>query len=322
MKYLIRRSEMKPKIILFLIAMNVLALTSCAVFQPTSERSSGVIMSATAAPGAPLPAMAPNAGELVSKDLSTQTQSTDQIVIKNASLSIAVLDPLTSMQTIMSMANDMGGYVVSSNVYKTTTADNVEVPVVDVSVRVPAEKLDQAMQQIKSLVPDVKTDVLLENISGQDVTKDYTDTESRLNNLKAAEAQLVKIMDQATRTEDVMAVFNQLTSVREQIEVLQGQLNYYKESSQLSALSVHIQAKEALKPITIGGWQPGLEVQKALQALVDGLKMLVSLLIWLIIVLVPILLLIGVPIFLIVRFIRNRRQTTKPVVVKPPESKK
>jgi hypothetical protein len=168
------------------------------------------------------------------------------------------------------------------------------------------------------MVPDAKTDVLSENISGQDVTKEYTDTDSRLNNLRAAEAQLVKIMNAATRTEDVMAVFRELTSVREQIDVLQGQLNYFKDAARLSAVSINLQAKEGLKPISVGGWQPGLEIQKALQSLVKGLTLLVNLLIFLIIVLVPLGLIIGLPIYLIVRAVRRHRQTSKPAEPKAP----
>jgi len=314
---------MKKSIGLTLIILSALLFSACAAFQSApAQNSSEPMIASTAMSAAPMPAMAPASGEAVSKDLGTPADTTDRIVIKNANLSIAVLDPATAMQSVIAMTESMGGYVVSTNSYKTTSDSGVNVPVVEMTVRVPAEKLDQAMLQIKTLVPDAKTDILSENISGQDVTKEYTDTESRLNNLKAAEAQLVKIMQQATKTEDVMAVFQQLTSVREQIDVLQGQLNYYKESASLSAITLHIQAKEALKPITVAGWQPGLEVQKALQALVDGLKFLVNLLIWLLIVLVPIVILIGLPIFLIVRAIRRRHQVTRTVPVKAPVEKK
>ena len=49
-------------------------------------------------------------------------------------------------------------------------------------------------------------------------TAEYTDLQSRLRNLEAAEAQLVNIMDGATKTEDVLSVFNQLVYIREQIQ--------------------------------------------------------------------------------------------------------
>ena len=308
---------MKRKITISLMMVCALLVTACsAITTPLRSESAGgapIKAASTAAASVPLVA-----GERGSKEIGPTTNTVDRIVIKNASLSLAVVDPAASMQSITNMAEGMGGFVVSSNVYKTTSTDGAEHPAADITVRVPFEKLDDALKQIKALVPDAKTDILNENISGQDVTKEYTDTESRLNNLKAAETQLVKIMEAATKTEDVMAVFRELTSVREQIEVLQGQLNYYKDAARLSAVSINLQAKEAIKPITVAGWQPGLEVQKSLQALVKGLTLLVNLLIFMLIVLVPFVLIIGLPIYLIRRAVRKHRQTNKPAEPKAP----
>jgi hypothetical protein len=304
---------MNKKIFISLVTVCALVIMTACSAKVSPLRSDSVAGAPMVAPSAPRAA-----GETLSKDLGSTANTVDRIVIKNASLSLAVVDPTTSMKSIATMAEGMGGFVVSSNMYKTTSSAGAELPAADITIRVPSEQLDIALTQIKALVPDAKTDILNENVSGQDVTKEYTDTESRVNNLKAAEVQLVKIMESATKTEDVMAVFRELTSVREQIEVLQGQLNYYKDAARLSAISINLKAKEALKPITVGGWQPGLEVQKALQSLVSGLALLVNLLIFVLIVLVPLGLIIGLPIYLILRTIRRRRMNEKPAEPKAP----
>jgi len=138
------------------------------------------------------------------------------------------------------------------------------------------------------------------------VTSEVTDLESRLRNLRAAETQLLEIMENATESEDVIAIFRELTNVRGEIEVIEGQLKYYRESARLSAISVFLQAKAAIEPITIGGWQPGVEAQRALQALVEGGKYIVNALIWLVLFAVPILAVIILPIYLIVKAVRKR----------------
>ena len=304
---------MNKKIFISLVTVFALIIMTACSAKVSPLRSDSAAGAQMVAPSAPRVA-----GETVSKELGSTANTVDRIVIKNASLSLAVVDPTASMKAIATMAEGMGGFVVSSNMYKTTSSAGAELPAADITVRVPSEQLDIALTQIKALVPDAKTDILNENVSGQDVTKEYTDTESRVNNLKAAEVQLVKIMESATKTEDVMAVFRELTSVREQIEVLQGQLNYYKDAARLSAVSINLKAKEALKPISVGGWQPGLEVQKALQSLVSGLALLVNLLIFVLIVLVPLGLIIGLPIYLILRAIRRRRMNEKPAEPKAP----
>jgi len=276
-----------------------------------SEQKMGLPMTAAEAPRAEMSEGAYEGDSSAGSSFDSTGINVERIVIKNASLSIVVPDPSSAMQSIVDMAEGMGGFVVNSNIYKTTTSQGLEVPIANITVRVPAEKLDQALIQIKALVDDLDIDVLNEDISGQDVTSEVTDLESRLRNLEAAEEQLLKIMDDAYRTEDVLIVFRELTSVRSEIEMIQGQIKYYRESAQLSAVSVYLQAKAAVEPITIGKWQPGIEIQKALQALVNGGKFLATMLIWLLILVAPLLAAIFLPIFFIIRYFRKRKLLKK-----------
>lgn len=304
----------KNKIWIILLTLTM-ALASCSMAMneamPMEDLDYGMESMAAEAPRAAVEKMIMEEAEASGDYTTSSSLSTDveRIVIKNASLSIVVEDPIESMETITKMAEDAGGFVVNSNSYKTTSSQGLELPTANITIRVPAEKLDETIADIKALVDDEDLDVRSEDISGQDVTGEVTDLESRLRNLQSAEEQLLEIMDEARTTEDVMTVFQQLTSIREEIEVIQGQIKYYRESASLSAISVYLQAKEAFEPITIAGWQPGLEAQKALQALVEGGKFLAEMLIWLGIFVVPFLAAIGLPIFFIVKSIRKRRKT-------------
>lgn len=305
---------MKINKLLIATAIIMSMLASCAALMPdNSPRSSEVTtqdyMQAPMAPEAMEKMADEESGQ--ASDFSGSAATGVRIVIKNAYLSIVVKDPAASLETIGNIANRMGGFVVTSNVYKTTTNTGIEVPAANTTIRVPVNQLDAALNQIKALVDDPKIDILREEISGQDVTSEVTDLESRLRNLQAAEEQLLEIMDNAIETEDVVSVFRELTSVRGEIEVIQGQIKYYRESASLSAISVNLQAKAAVEPLTIGGWQPGLEVQKALQALVNGGKYLVNILIWLVLFALPFLAVIGLPVFFVIKAIRKRRQAKK-----------
>jgi hypothetical protein len=211
------------------------------------------------------------------------TAGVERLVIQNADLSIVVADPAAKMKAIEQMAENLDGYVVSSNLYQTTTSTNAKVPEGQITIRVPVEKLDKALDTIKSDVIEVQS----ENRSGQDVTKDYVDLQSRLKNLEATEAQLVKIMKDANKTEDVLNVFNQLTSIREQIEVVKGQIQYYEESAALSAINVRVIAEESVQPIEVGGWKITGTARNAFQSLIDFAQGFVRFLIWLIILIIP-----------------------------------
>jgi hypothetical protein len=107
--------------------------------------------------------------------------------------------------------------------------------------------------------------VVSKNQSGQDVTADYTDLQSRLRNLERAEEQLSQVMADANRTEDVLLVYNELTQVTEQIEVIKGQMQYFEEASAFSAISLTLNAIE-IPPATPpkAKWQPSEAVRAAL----------------------------------------------------------
>ncbi len=227
-----------------------------------------------------------------------------RMVIENADLSIVVADPQAKMQAIAAMAERMGGFVVASNLYETRLSGGGKAPEGSITVRVPAEKLNQALQEIKEGIVELQT----ETRSGQDVTQEYTDLSSRLRNLENTERQLNDILQKAEKTEDVMLVFNQLTQIREQIEIVKGQMQYYEQSAALSAISIRLIAEETLQPIDIGGWKPEGVVRDAVQALVDFLQGFFEFIVWLVIVMLPAAILIlsslGLALFVLWRFVR------------------
>ncbi len=218
----------------------------------------------------------------------------DRIVIKNADLTIVVSDVSGRMKNIQIMAEQMGGFVVSSNLYKSYTNNNVQVPEAQIVIRVPAEKLDAALEQIKKDVVDVQ----VETVSGQDVTSEYVDLQSRLKNLESAEAQLNAILQKTTDTTEVVNIFNQLVAYREQIEVIKGQIKYYDEASSLSSISVRITAEETVQPLVIGKWEPKGIALEAVQDLINFLKGFAGFLIRFVIFTLPAWIIIGIPLYL------------------------
>lgn len=249
---------------------------------------------------------------------SLQVQETQiRMVIKNASLSIVVEEPAVTMDLISSLAESLGGYVVSSNLYRVQMDSGLEIPQASITIRVPAETLDQALDEIKSGAGQV----LNEYVSGQDVTQEYTDLGSRLRNLERAEEQLVEILEVSYETEDVLSVYNRLVDIREQIEVIKGQMQYYEQSAALSSISVDIQANEAVQPLRIGNWQPVGVAKKAIQALINTLKFLANVLIWIALYILPVALVLFFPIRWIWKGLKKLSQRRKETVARKKERK-
>jgi hypothetical protein len=238
----------------------------------------------------------------------------DRLVIRNANMSIVVEDPAESVDRISQLATSMGGFVVSSNVFQTTFGESqLREPIIarqaSITIRVPSERLDEALDRIKADA----LDVLNQNVSGQDVTEEFTDIQSRLRNLEAAEEQLLEILDGAVETEDVLRVFEELRRVREEIEVLRGRAQYLQESARMSAISVELVPDEANQPIQIGRWTPTGTAREAVEALIQALQFLADVAIWGVICVLPVGLIVGLPGYLAMRAIlRRRRASAKP----------
>jgi flagellar basal body-associated protein FliL len=313
---------MKMKRLLFIAIFSMFLLASCASAQvpaptsaPQSRGVSGVVASSNSIGMVAAPTAAP-AAEAPSTDNSGGTTDATsgtikQMVIQNASLTILVDDPAKSLDAIMKMAKDMGGFTVSSNTYQTYTSSGDQVPTATVTIRVPSDQLDTALDKIKALTGDASKFVTDESVSGTDITQEYTDLQSRLTNLEQASDELTAMYDKATKADDILAIYNQKLQITEQIEVLKGQIQYDEQASAKSAISVQLNAKATAQPITVAGWQPTGIARQAVQALLNFFKGFVNFLIWLVILILPILIVIGVPLYFLIRWLVRRKKAKR-----------
>ncbi len=240
-------------------------------------------------------------------DIGDSTGMTqERLVIKNADMRVSVADPNVAMQAVNSLATRLGGFVVSSESQSSSSASG-GYKTAWISIRVPSDKLEEAMQAIRELAANGKDGVLSESVSGEDVTSDYVDSQSRLRNLEAAEKQLVSLMENTTDLEQTMAVFRELTRTREQIEVTQGHIKYLRESSSMSLISTFFVAEASLKPIEIGGWKPEGTAREAIQTLINFGQGLADFLIRFSIICLPFLIPLGIGLFFLIRALKKRR---------------
>jgi hypothetical protein len=247
---------------------------------------------------------------------SSAPAATDRLVIQNADLTIVVKDVEARAREIQDMAKQMGGFVVSVNIGQSYIKNGTQVPQAQVTIRVPVAQLDAALEQVKKDAVDVQN----ETRSGQDVTSQYVDLQSQLTAKEAAQDQLLKIMQGATTTEDVLAVYAQLQQIQSDIQVLKGQIKYYEESAAMSAISVNIVAEETVKPIEVAGWKPQGVARDAIQNLIYFWQDFIDWMISFFLYTLPVLLTIAIPLlllFLLARFIFRKARKPKVKVEEP-----
>lgn len=183
-----------------------------------------------------------------------------RMIVRNATISLQVNHIRETVEKINQLANLSQGYVVSSQLAENNGQGS---DTADISLKVPSEGLSSALTQLKSMA----NRVLEETITGDDITKQYVDLNSQITNLNTEKQQLEKIMAGAKNTQDVLAVYQQLSNTQGQIDVLQGQINYYKESVSLSLITIHLSQTPANTTQT-ARWEFALTAQTAYHNLI------------------------------------------------------
>ncbi len=154
-------------------------------------------------------------------------------VIKNISLEVRIKKDQFQRQFARagSLAEQFGGFVTNSQVSET----DGKLASGTLTIRVPSNRFEEAVGRLKGLGK-----VTAEDRSGQDVSKEFVDLEARLKQAKTEEAFFLRMMDQAKNISDMIQVQSQLSGVQLRIEEIQGQLNYLKDQTALSTVSVRI----------------------------------------------------------------------------------
>jgi hypothetical protein len=239
-------------------------------------------------------------------ELAAVPPQTPRLIIYTVQMSLVVRDTEAALAQIEDLAAELGGYVTSSS-----TQQYEEGTRASVTVRVPSEKLDRALERLRGLALEVRS----ESRSGEDVTEEYVDLNARLEILEAAEQELLELYHtrQASgEVADILEVYRQLVVFRQDIEALTGRVQYLEQSAAMATITVELTPDVLAQPIEIGGWRPGGTVRAALQALISSLQFLADAVIWLFILLLPLVIVIGVPAYGLYRLVRRRRTRRQP----------
>jgi hypothetical protein len=218
----------------------------------------------------------------------------DQKIIKTGDISIEVPDVTKALARVRAMALQLGGYVGGSQ------AGTRDEPAT-LTLRIPAERFDDALARLHEL----DGDVVVEATSEQDVTSAVVDLEARITNLQASEKQYRTLLAQAVKVEDILAVQTRLDDVRGQIEQLQAQHKELSGLADLSTLTVTL-IPSALQQAA-GNWDPGKTIADAVAALVGVAQSIGNGAIWFVIVWLPVLIGLGILFLLALRLVPGLR---------------
>ena len=161
------------------------------------------------------------------------TDSASAKIIYTANLSLESKDYDAARAALDAAAAQAGGYMESSSEYSGTEDSRS----VSLTYRVPQENYDSFLAAIAEA-----GNVTYKNQQADDVTAQYLDVETRLENLKAQRTRLQELQAQADNLSDLLQIETSLTDVQSQIESWQSQLDWY--SNQVQQCTVYVNLSE------------------------------------------------------------------------------
>ncbi len=141
---------------------------------------------------------------------------------------------------VTDLAARYGGYVVSAD----TTASDEEGAIDSGTITIRIADVDGNFEAAMSELDELGT-VVSRDVSGEDVTDQYVDLQSRLRNAQAHEASLLDLMARAVTVDEMLMVESELNVVRSEIEQLQGQINYIEHRADYATISVKLREEDA-----------------------------------------------------------------------------
>ena len=148
---------------------------------------------------------------------------------------------------ITALAAKYGGFVVSADT--TASRDDQAINRGTVTIRIADvdDNFTRAMSELDELGKVVKR-----TVSGDDVSAEYVDLQSRLRNAQSYENSLLSLMEKAASVDEMLMVQAEINTARSQIEQLQGRINYIDSRADYATISVELR-EESAAPADEGG---------------------------------------------------------------------
>jgi hypothetical protein len=222
----------------------------------------------------------------------------DRKIVKTGYMTLEVNDIPEAIAGITGVANELNGYVVSSN-----KQGDEDITYGQISIRVPSDRFDEAFDRLHKLAVNVPN----ESTQSQDVTEEYTDLQAQLRNLEATEAQYLELLKKAEKVEDMLAVQRELSNVRGQIEQIKGRIQYLERTSDMALIEANLQKTQ---PLDGTGWNALETLKSAVRGLAAFGKALANIAIWLAIF-SPVWIIILVVVLYFTRWRKKKARTSK-----------
>lgn len=281
-----------------LLASLVLALGACGSSE-SSDAGSSADSRAASQPEALTDQAAPESEMGADQDTKQAPAVTKQAIISTGAVALESKDVAKARTQVQHITDKHSGQVTEQ---ETGTDEDGKPGHARMVLRIPSASFDEAMAEIEKLGTLVDS-----STTATDVTTEVIDTDVRVKNARTSIERIRTLLTQAEKIGDVISIESELASREAELNSLLAQQAHLADQTSLSTITVSI-SRDGAAPAkgSDSGFLPGLSAGwDALRALGTWLATGAGVLIpW-----VPVIALVGVPIWLLVR---RRRATSAP----------
>ena len=227
------------------------------------------------------------------QDAEPGDSASDRQVIATADMRVITDSPSESADGVAQNGETLGGHVESREDW----ADQGGEAVVDMTLRVPADELDQLMTDVEG-----SGKVVRRSQNAEDVTDAVRDLDARIDALETSTERLEDIMGEADSASDLLEAEQALSERQGELESLVAQRDDLEDQVSMSTLRVEL--RESDRAGDRGGFAEWLStLGTTIVASAGGLVLVLA-------ALLPWVVVIGVPAYLIARWLirRSRKQ--------------
>lgn len=162
------------------------------------------------------------------------TGYSSQKIIRNADLRFETGDMAATTKSIQAAVKKYGAQMQ----HDTEGKDDYSVSR-NLTVRIPGKSFDTFINDISKGVAYFDR----KEISSQDVTEQYVDTEARVKAKKVLEARYLELIGKAKKVSEILEIEKELSAIREEIEAKEGHLRYMKSRIAMSTINIEFYKK-------------------------------------------------------------------------------
>ncbi len=161
-------------------------------------------------------------------------------LIRTGLMTVVVEDYEPFHSSLDQRVKELGGFVADASL--SHYAGNVSWATL--TIRIPADHFEDLVGWAES---EVEVQAL--DIGTQDVTEEWVDVRSRIDNGKRTEARLLELLDDRTADlEDVLAVEREIARVRQEIEHAEGRMRVLADQVALATLTLSVSVRNPYEP--------------------------------------------------------------------------